>query len=70
MAGRWSDPSAFRADPAAPPAVRASRRQTIALLTVLLLVAGAVALASYAVRPEKARAFRMFHGSVFLAAEQ
>jgi hypothetical protein len=70
VAGRWSDPSAFRADPAATPAARPTGRQTIALLLVLLLVAGAVAVASYAIRPEKARAFQLFHGSVFLANQQ
>lgn len=66
MVGRWREPSAFRADPAAVPATRPSRRQTVALLAVLVLIAGAVAIASYVVRPEKARAFQLFHGSVFL----
>jgi hypothetical protein len=61
------DPAAFRADPAAAPAAQPSRRQTAALLAVLALVAGAVVLASYVVRPEKARAFDLFRGSVFLA---
>lgn len=70
MAGRWSDPSAFRPDPAAAPAAQPSRRQTQAVLIVLLLVAGAVAAASYLVRPERARAFDLFHGSVFLADEK
>ena len=67
MPNRWRDPSAFRADPAVAPALRPSKRQTIALITVLLLAAGTVAVASYLVRPEKARAFDLFHGSVFLA---
>jgi hypothetical protein len=67
MAGRWSDPSAFRADPTATPALHPSRRQTIALLGVVALVAGAVAVASYLIRPEKARAFDLFHGSMFLS---
>src|ERR1043166_4638611 len=66
MAGRWGDPSAFRADPDAAPAAHPSRRQTVALLAVLALVAGAVAVASYLIRPERARAFDLFHGSVFL----
>lgn len=67
MAGRWRDPSAFRADPAAAPAAKPSARQSISLLAVLVLVAGTVALASYIVRPDRARAFDLFHGSIFLA---
>src|SRR5919201_3626200 len=67
MTGRWRDRSGFRADPDAAPASRPSRRQTIALLAVLALVAGAVAVVSYLVRPEKARAFDLFHGSLFLS---
>ncbi|HVU92137.1 MAG TPA: fibronectin type III domain-containing protein, partial [Jatrophihabitans sp.] len=70
MAGRWRDPSAFRADPAAASAARPSYRQTLALLAALVLVAGAVAIASYVVRPDRARAFQLFHGSLFLADEQ
>jgi hypothetical protein len=67
MRGRWSDPSAFRADPDAAAAVHPSRRQAIALLGVLVLVAGAVTVASFLIRPAKARAFDLFHGSVFLS---
>src|SRR5919198_3585253 len=67
MTGRWRDRSGFRADPDAARASRPSRRQTIALLAVLALVAGTVALVSYLVRPEKARAFDLFHGSLFLS---
>ncbi len=65
-ARRWSDTAAFRADPAAAQIAHPSRRQTIALLVVLALIAGAVVAASYLVRPEKARAFDLVHGSVFL----
>ncbi len=65
--GVESDPAAFRADPDAAPATAPSRRQTIALLAVLALVAGAVAVVSYLIRPEKARAFDLFHGSIFLS---
>lgn len=67
MSPRWRDPSAFRADPAATPAERPSRRQAVALFAALLLVAGTVTAVSYAVRPEKARAFDLFHGSIYLA---
>src|SRR5919198_3968338 len=69
MTGRWRERSGFRADPNAASASRPSRRQTIALLAVLALVAGTVALVSYLVRPEKARAFDLFHGSLFLSDE-
>jgi hypothetical protein len=65
-ARRWSDTAAFRADPDAAPTVHPSRSQTLGLLVVLLLVAGAVVAVSYLVRPEKARAFDLVHGSVFL----
>jgi hypothetical protein len=67
VAARWRDPSAFRADPAAAPAARPSRTQAVALLAVLAVVAAGVALVSYLIKPEKARAFDLFHGSLFLA---
>jgi hypothetical protein len=67
MTGRWRNRSGFRVDPDAAPASRPSRRQTIALLAVLALVAGAVAVVSYLIRPEQARAFDLFHGSMFLS---
>jgi hypothetical protein len=70
VTGRTRDASAFRADPALTPSSRPSRRQTVALVAVLLLVCGAVALASYLVRPDRARAFQLFHGSLFLTDEQ
>ncbi|HEV7205001.1 MAG TPA: fibronectin type III domain-containing protein [Jatrophihabitans sp.] len=66
MAGRWRDPAAFRADASAAPAVRPSRRQAVALLVVLVLVAGATALASFLIRPDRARAFDLLHGSMYL----
>jgi hypothetical protein len=58
--------AAFR--PAAT-AVRAggpNRRQSVVLLLALTLVAGAITVASFAVRPAKARAFELFYGSVFI----
>jgi hypothetical protein len=64
---QWREQSVFRADPSAAPALHPTKRQTIALVAALALVTGAVALASYVIRPEKARAFDLFHGSVFLA---
>ena len=59
--------SAFRADPDGAPAAHPSRRQALALLAVLTLASGVVAVLSYAIRPERARAFDLFHGSVFLS---
>ena len=47
-----------------------SRRQALALLVGLLLVAGVVTVASFAVHPSKARAFSLFYGSVFLNDER
>ncbi|MDT4942823.1 MAG: hypothetical protein QOJ34_2912 [Pseudonocardiales bacterium] len=67
MDGRWRAPSAFRADPYSPAAARPSRRQATALLAALVLVCGVVAVLSYVVRPDRARAFDLFHGSVFLS---
>ncbi|WP_375478899.1 hypothetical protein [uncultured Jatrophihabitans sp.] len=67
MSSRWSEASAFRADPAAVPPARPSRRQAVALIAVLLMVAGAVAAVSYAVRPDRARSFDLLRGQVFLA---
>lgn len=67
MAGRWRDPAAFRADPTVAPALRPSRRQSIALLVVILLAAGAAMAASWLIQPDRARSFALFHGSLFLA---
>lgn len=66
MAGRWRDPAAFRADPTAAAAPRPTRRQTVAVLLALALVAGAVTAASYLIKPNTARTFDLFHGSIFL----
>ena len=66
MAAKWRDPSAFRPDPAAAASARPSRRQAVALVAVLLLVAAGIATASVLVRPARARAFDLFSGSLFL----
>ncbi len=67
MSARWRDPASFRADPAAAPTNSPSRRQSAVLLVILLVGAAAVAVIAYVVRPDKARAFDLVHGSVFLA---
>ena len=43
-----------------------SRRQTAAMLAGVLVVAGGIAVASFAVKPDKARSFDLFYGSVFV----
>lgn len=67
MRGRWSGATRFRSDPAAAPSLQPSRRQSIALLAVLVLAVGAVTAASYLIKPDRARAFQLLHGSMFLA---
>src|SRR4051794_31639889 len=67
MAGRRRDPTNSRADPAAALAAHPSRRQAAALLAALVVAAGVVAVLSYVIRPDRARAFDLFHGSVFLS---
>lgn len=59
--------TAVRPAPAAAIGPRPSRRQAVALLAVLIVVAGAITAVSYLVRPARARAFSLFHGSVFLS---
>ncbi len=60
-------PAAFRAAPSGMLAARPTRPQALALLAVLALVTGTVVAASYLVRPDRARSFELFHGSVLLA---
>ncbi len=64
---RGQRPAAFRAAPSAVPAARPSRGQALALLAALAVVAGSVTLVSFVVRPDRARSFALFHGSVLLA---
>ncbi len=66
MRSRWSE-SAFRPDPSTDREARPLRAQSISLLAVLVLVAGAVAAAGYLVRPDRARSYQLLHGSIFLA---
>ncbi|MGH8962978.1 MAG: fibronectin type III domain-containing protein, partial [Jatrophihabitantaceae bacterium] len=65
MAGRRQH-AAFR--PAATPVSTSApnRRQATAMITALILIAAAIAVASFTVRPSKARAFDLFYGSVFV----
>ncbi len=59
--------AAFRAESVAADPGTPSRRQSAALLSVLVVVAAAIGVASYVVRPDRARSFDLVHGSVFLA---
>jgi hypothetical protein len=70
VGGRRRDPAAFRPASSAGRSTAPNRRQAIALVTALILVAGTVAVVSYAVRPKKAQAFDLFYGSVFLNDER
>jgi hypothetical protein len=56
----------FRPDPTRATGAVPSRGQAVALVAVLLVVAGAVAAASFLARPDRARAFDLFYGSVYL----
>ena len=59
-------PAAFR--PSAPTSAgrTPSRAQAVALLCGLVLVAAGIAVASYLVKPAKARSFDLFYGSVYI----
>jgi hypothetical protein len=70
VAGRQRDPAAFRPDPTAGRGLAPSRRQAVALVAGLVLVAGTVAVASYTVKANKAQAFDLFYGSVYLNDER
>ena len=65
MAGRRQR-AAFR--PAAAPLTSSapSRKQAIAMVAALVLVGAAITVASFAVKPSKARSFDLFYGSVFI----
>ncbi|TAM90665.1 MAG: fibronectin type III domain-containing protein, partial [Jatrophihabitans sp.] len=64
--GRGGSRAGFRPDPARAAAAVPSRRQAIALVTALVVVAGAIAAASFLARPDTARAFDLFYGSVYI----
>ena len=70
MVGRRRDLAAFRPDPSATRSLAPSRRQATAMVAGLVLVAGTVAIASFTVKPSKARAFDLFYGSVFINDER
>lgn len=65
MSGRQQR-ATFRPSTSPARAAAPSRRQAVALVAALVLVAGAIAIASFAVKPSTARAFNLFYGSVFI----
>lgn len=65
-ARRGLDLSAFRPEPGTTTAHRASPRQLVALLAVIVLVGAGVAAVSYLVQPNRSRSFDLFYGSLFL----
>ncbi|MCU1658636.1 MAG: hypothetical protein JWO57_3292, partial [Pseudonocardiales bacterium] len=70
MVGRRRDADGFRPGPSAKPSLAPSRRQTAAMIAVLVLAASGIAVASDLVKPNKARSFQLFYGSVFLNDER
>jgi len=64
--GRRHAATAFRPSAPVGPVRAASRGQTAALLVGLLAVALGIAVASFAVKPSKARSFDLFYGSIFM----
>lgn len=70
MVDRSQRPAAFRAEPGSPPALAPTRVQTVAMLLGLVLVASTIAVVSYLVKPNRARTFSLFYGSIFLNDER
>jgi len=70
VVGRQRDPAAFRPNSSATQSLAPTRRQVTAMVAGLVLVAGTVAVASFAVKPNKAQAFDLFYGSLFLNDER
>jgi hypothetical protein len=63
---RWRDSTAFRVDPSAAASAGPTRRQTVVLLSVLVLVAAGAAAVSWLLKPSRAQAFDLIHGSVYI----
>jgi hypothetical protein len=59
-------PAAFRPSAPAGSGRAPSRTQLVALLTGLVVVAAGIAIASFVVKPSKARSFQLFYGSIYL----
>jgi hypothetical protein len=66
VVGRLRDPAAFRPSASTGDRLTPTRRQAVALVSGLVAVACTVAVASYLVKPNKARSFDLFFGSMFL----
>lgn len=70
MNRRASNPATFRADPTAPKVAPLKPRQALALLAGLAVLIAAVAVAAVVVKPNKARDFDLFRGSMFLGDDR
>lgn len=66
MVGRRRAATAFRPSAPSSRSRAPSRLQTAVLLTGVLVVAAGITVASFAVKPDKARSFDLFYGSVFV----
>ncbi|HZZ96250.1 MAG TPA: fibronectin type III domain-containing protein [Jatrophihabitantaceae bacterium] len=66
MVGRRQAAPAFRPSAPAGPANAPSRLQSIGLLAAVVVVALAISIVSFVVKPSRARSFDLFYGSVFI----
>ncbi len=66
MVGRRRAATGFRPSAPTTPSRAPSRRQTAAMLAGVLAVSTGIAVASFAVKPDKARSFDLFYGSVYI----
>jgi len=66
VVGRRRAGTGFRPGAQSAVARKPSRRQAVAMLAALILVAAAVSVASFVVKPSRARSFHLFYGTTFL----
>lgn len=66
MVGRRHSATAFRPSAPAGRSTAPSRTQSILLLSGVIAIATAIAIASFVVKPNRARSFELFYGSVYI----
>ena len=66
MKRNWRKRPGFLAEPSAAPASRPSRPQAVALISVIVLAATVAAAVSWLVKPSRAQAFDLVHGSIYI----
>jgi hypothetical protein len=66
VVGRRHSATAFRPSAPAGRSTGPSRTQSILLLTGVIAIATAIAIASFVVKPNRARSFDLFYGSVYI----